>query len=122
MLKKIKAGNQPSSMVQIPCTEFCKHPVDIMLGVITSSSVAMASSSRTRARVRGPEVSRPRTRLSGTQRPEKARTACPATRLDSGVGAITRSRFTHCRRYSRLLQLLATKQTCKQCVISIVLT
>ena len=94
-----------------------------MLGVITSRSVAMASSSRTRARVRGPEVSRPRTRLSGTQRPEKARTACPATRLDSGVGAITRSRFTHCRRYSRLLQLLATNQTCKRCfVTSIVLT
>ena len=41
----------------------------------------------------------------GTQRRLKQRTECEATRLESGVGEITASRFRHCRRYSRRLQL-----------------
>ena len=41
----------------------------------------------------------------GMQRRLKQRTECVATRLERGVGEITESRFRHCLRYSRLLQL-----------------
>ena len=41
----------------------------------------------------------------GTQRRLKQRTEWVATRLERGVGEITESRFRHCLRYSRLLQL-----------------
>ena len=42
---------------------------------------------------------------SGMQRRLKQRTEWVATRLESGVGEMTESRFRHCLRYSRRLQL-----------------
>ena len=41
----------------------------------------------------------------GTHRRLKQRTEWVATRLERGVGEITESRFRHCLRYSRRLQL-----------------